>query len=120
MAAMAAIAAITVTVHRKLSRVWPRVEFPSDFLNEGLVARNLIDCAMTACRMTAFPNAAMKAFPNAAIVRDGVSQSRRVAEHRTNTLIRLLVRQQDTPHKLDFWIALHDMLYNELDAVHGL
>ena len=37
---MAAIAAITVTVHKKLSRVWPRVEFPSDFLNEGLVDRN--------------------------------------------------------------------------------
>ena len=46
MAAMAAIAAITVTVHKKLSRVWPRVEFPSDF-DEGLVARNLIDCAKT-------------------------------------------------------------------------
>ena len=43
---MAAIAAITVTVHRKLSRVWPRVEFPSDF-DEGLVAKNLIDCAKT-------------------------------------------------------------------------
>ena len=43
---MAAIAAVTVTVHRKLSRVWPRVEFPSDF-DEGLVARNLIDCAKT-------------------------------------------------------------------------
>ena len=40
------MAAITVTVHRKLSRVWPRVEFPSDF-DEGLVARNLIDCAKT-------------------------------------------------------------------------
>ena len=38
---MAAIAAVTVTVHRKLSRVWPRVEFPSDF-DEGLVANDLI------------------------------------------------------------------------------
>ena len=45
--AMAAIAAVTVTVHRKLSRVWPRVEFPSDLLNEGPVARKLIDCAKT-------------------------------------------------------------------------
>ena len=44
--AMAAIAAVTVTVHKKLPRVWPRVEFPSDF-DEGLVARNLIDCAKT-------------------------------------------------------------------------
>ena len=41
---MAAIAAVTVTVHTKLSRVWPRVEFPSDD-DEGLVAKNLIDWA---------------------------------------------------------------------------
>ena len=58
---MAAIAAITVTVHKKLSRVWPRVEFPSDFdegqapsafhvlsyFDEGPLAKNLIDCAKT-------------------------------------------------------------------------
>ena len=57
---MAAIAAVTVTVHKKLPRVWPRVEFPSDFdegqppsafhvlsFDEGPVARNLIDCAKT-------------------------------------------------------------------------
>ena len=50
---MAAIAAVTVTDHKKLSRVWPRVEFPSDE-DEGLVARNLIDWAKTGTAVCTF------------------------------------------------------------------
>ena len=52
---------VVVVLQLKENRVWPRVEFPSDFdegqapsafhvlsyFDEGPVARNLIDCAKT-------------------------------------------------------------------------